>query len=1068
MANTPRHIRIFLSSPGDVAEERAIAREIIEQLPYDPMLRDKLTIDLVAWDKPGAGTPMLANMTPQEAINSGLPKPSGCNIVVVIFWARMGTPLPHPDYKKPDGSPYLSGTEWEYLNAIAAAEDTGKPLVVIYRRSEKILLDPDDPDFDNKLTQKRRVDGFFKSFRDEDGAIRRGANGYADPDDFKNKFAHDLRALVVRLIGQPLETDTTMPELAGGGQQVIDSSNVVQVGSVGGDLTVIQQSAKPDTPDPAEARAYLNWLHSTSMESGLLRVLDPNTKNVATSRQPVTVDQVYTALDTRTAIYRDETGCVDWQAVALEGAQYKYREQEQHLERLREEGKFSLLTALEAANHYDKLVLLGDPGSGKSTFVNYLALCLSGHYLDPAHGWLDRLTEHGWAHDVRLPVVITLRDFAQDMPPDAECGEAHFLWDHIARQLEKHAATASLPFVQHQMQAGQALILLDGLDEVPPDRRECMRDTLADFMRAHPDNRYLITCRILSYTHDAWHIPATHAETLASFDRDKVHHFVKAWYTASTAVGNIDHELAETRIHDLTGALDHPHLHDMASNPMLLTVMALVHNHTGALPRESARLYDECVKLLMFRWRPHNARALVDQLAVREDTIYRALWQVAYQAHDKQAERKGTADISEADIVFLLRDSLGGMDQASEFCEYVEKHAGLLIGRGQDDSGARIFTFPHRTFQEYLAGCHISTGRFSREVLRLAQRGDMWREPLLLATGNLIFNQQNITTPLDAINALLVREPETGDNWRAIWLAGEMLQLVGVANAEGDEVGRDVLPLARNRLAALASGGHLDPVERAAAGETLGWLGDPRPGVGLDENGLPDIAWCQIPGGTIEIKDQPFKVEPFHIAQYTVTWQQYQAFIEDGGYTTDTWWNEPRRIKPQDAEWSIPNHPRERVSWYEAMAFCRWLSEKLGYEVRLPTEMEWQQTATGGNPANTYPWGTEYISGYANIDETYNDVGPHFLQQTTAVGLYPQGASEQDVLDLSGNVLEWCLNTYDDPQNTDPGGTDTRVVRGGSFGNSLRLARCAFRGSLTPDARNDRRGFRVVCSHVPG
>ena len=96
--SSQKHIRIFLSLPGDVAEERSAALEVIDQLPYDPLLRGKVSFEVIAWDKPGAGTPMLETMPPQEAINLGLPKPSECDIVVVIFWAPMGTPLPHPEY----------------------------------------------------------------------------------------------------------------------------------------------------------------------------------------------------------------------------------------------------------------------------------------------------------------------------------------------------------------------------------------------------------------------------------------------------------------------------------------------------------------------------------------------------------------------------------------------------------------------------------------------------------------------------------------------------------------------------------------------------------------------------------------------------------------------------------------------------------------------------------------------------------------------------------------------------------------------------------------------------------
>jgi len=166
----PRHMRIFLSSPGDVADERALALQVIEQMPYDPLLRGKVTFEVVAWDKPGAGTPMLATMTPQEAINQGLPRPSECDIVVVIFWARMGTPLPE-EYKKPDGSRYWSGTEWEYRDAFDAAKAAGRPLLVVYRRTEKVLLDDEAPDYEQCLEQKRRVKTFFDNFLNPDGSI---------------------------------------------------------------------------------------------------------------------------------------------------------------------------------------------------------------------------------------------------------------------------------------------------------------------------------------------------------------------------------------------------------------------------------------------------------------------------------------------------------------------------------------------------------------------------------------------------------------------------------------------------------------------------------------------------------------------------------------------------------------------------------------------------------------------------------------------------------------------------------------------------------------------------------
>ena len=99
-----------MASPGDVQDERNLARAVIDQLRHERAFRDRLNIEIIAWDQPGASVAMDAGLTPQEAIKQGLPKPSECNLFVVIFWSRMGTPLPD-EYRKADGSRYMSGTE---------------------------------------------------------------------------------------------------------------------------------------------------------------------------------------------------------------------------------------------------------------------------------------------------------------------------------------------------------------------------------------------------------------------------------------------------------------------------------------------------------------------------------------------------------------------------------------------------------------------------------------------------------------------------------------------------------------------------------------------------------------------------------------------------------------------------------------------------------------------------------------------------------------------------------------------------------------------------------------------
>jgi hypothetical protein len=251
---------------------------------------------------------------------------------------------------------------------------------------------------------------------------------------------------------------------------------------------------------------------------------------------------------------------------------------------------------------------------------------------------------------------------------------------------------------------------------------------------------------------------------------------------------------------------------------------------------------------------------------------------------------------------------------------------------------------------------------------------------------------------------------------------------------------------------------------RLAIGDRLAELGDPRPGVGLTDGGLPDIDWVEIPPGYFLYgeRKEPYRTEGFRIARYPITNAQYQAFVAAGGYGEARWWQGlAQRIEgPDDPGWPQPNRPRETVTWYEAMAYCAWLGDRLGLAVRLPTEVEWERAARGTD-GREYPWGDGYRAGHANIDEQEDRTGPSYLKQTTAVGLYPQGASPEGVLDLAGNVWEWCINAPEDPKQIQSRSTGPRVLRGGSWRSGLHLARA--RNVLLPDRRRAHCGFRVLC-----
>lgn len=838
---------------------------------------------------------------------------------------------------------------------------------------------------------------------------------------------------------------------------------------------------------------YLRWLHEQSKKSGLLHVLTPRDASAKGDAGMVTVDQVYTPLDTRQKLHRIKDG-----KFLLE----KPNPSAADIERV----ELSTVTAMEAADVWPRLVLLGDPGSGKSTFVGYLALCLSGALLDQDSEWLGHLQSQGWSQDIKLPILVTLRDFAQDVHEDK--GNAAQIYDHFERELRKWKLDEAFPALLAALDDGRALVMFDGLDEVPSEKRELVRDAVTDFMtRCHKGNRYIITCRVLSYTNPEWHIRGTTSQTIAPFDQDKIQHFVRAWYTALTTVRDIDPETAQARVNDLTTALNDPKLQNVSENPMLLTVMVIVHNHTGALPRESARLYQECVRLLMLKWRPHAATALQDELGVREDELYRILYQIAYEAHSQQADREGTADISEADVIKISADALNGdLNKAKLFCEYVENRAGLLYGRGSAGRW-RVFTFPHRTFQEYLAGCYVANNTFWDFAPELARQPG-WREALLLATGHLVFNQQRIDVPMLAIDEMVREDAEIEDDWRAVWLAGDMLALVGVNAARNDRRGKRLLKTIPQKLVELIEGGHLPPVERAGAGRALGHLGDPRPGVGVIEvarggvSVIPDIVWCEVPAGPFLMgsdkgtdpmareKDTPQHIadipHTYWTAKYPVTYAQYEPFVNGDGYTNRDYWTDAGwewkgdKTHPEaywrDPQWHIANHPVIGVTWYESYAYTRWLNAlsqtdlkslmlpsastelNASYEIRLPTETEWEKAARGID-GRIYPYGNTFDPSRGNVWETE-------IRRTSAVGLFHGAELLRGLLDMSGNVWEWCLTlwrgSYEEQEDNSPEGSGVRVARGGAYYNDNLHSRAAHRANDEPNIPSDSQGFRVV------
>jgi formylglycine-generating enzyme required for sulfatase activity len=846
--------------------------------------------------------------------------------------------------------------------------------------------------------------------------------------------------------------------------------------------TVIIQPINPEKAAAARheaaRRAYLRELRAACQTLPLAAVGED-----ASANADLTLDQVYIDLDTTATVKQEQVKSSSRRATVANSDSEEERR----------------VTAIEATTN-PRLALLGDPGAGKSTFVRHLAAWLAGSALGevtPPPGFTNDLT----------PILVTLRDLAPrlgalqlDNRPEAVRQAA--LLDALREQIRvevgqfgKEAVSFAGDLLQ-QLNDGHCLLVLDGLDEVPSDLRERVREAAAAAIRRCKVERIIVTCRIRSY-----HGPAVFSDfsayTLAPFDEEKIKQFARGWYNTQVKLKKFAEADAEKRAADFAHAATA--LRELAANPMLLTSMAIIHQRDIGLPDQRVKLYSLVVDVLVRRWQRHKAgevlpsvdlvRFLKDDLRLR--TTLERLGYEAQRASNSPYPDTQSGDLLRMKALEILerQDYLGNITLAHEFLDYVDQRAGLLVGRGGEPGKPLAYGFPHRSLQEYLAGCYLIGQRdLMRSFYAHAGEGEVWDLAAQLGMEELYYNRRSLNTLLDLAYQLCAScTADTPRNQRALLWSGQVAALVGVPPIRQDsgrpDGGQVYLERIRAQLVTVLSGS-LPPVERCEAGNALARLGDPRP----DVLTLEGMCFCFVPGGAFEVeKGQKTEIPPFWLGQHPVSQAQFAVFVQEGGYTDPQWWQEAIKDQwwgkagfkgrydnqPRQAPnlcgmpFDLPNHPVVGVSWYEALAFTRWLearAHRMGWlpanwGVGLPNEQEWEKAARGGEqlpqptlvrvlseglppdgpraqcpnllPRREYPWGDGFDIQKANIDETG-------IGSTSALGCFAGGVGPYGNLDLSGNVWEWQENWWGEER-------ESKALRGGSWFYDQLFAGCSDR-----------------------
>ncbi|TRU94196.1 MAG: NACHT domain-containing protein [Microcystis wesenbergii Mw_QC_S_20081001_S30D] len=383
-----------------------------------------------------------------------------------------------------------------------------------------------------------------------------------------------------------------------------------------------------------------------------------------------------------------------------ENLENKYRESKQRRFNFRDDGKED---GLLLANQEQYLMVLGDPGIGKSTFLRKVGLeALKGN-------------KDSYQHPL-TPVLLELKNFKENEI-------------NIQVLIEEEFKICGFPNVEknisNKLEKGELLILLDGLDEVPTANVYNVIEKIKDFVDRYHKNRFILSCRTAARTH----LQRFTDIEIVEFDDQQIQSFIEHWFSSELDRKN---ETAKN-CWELLQKEEYKSAKELAHTPLLLTFLCLVYDENQSFPTNRSRLYQDALRILLEKWsaekRLPNRGLVYENLSIEQEEIL--LSEIAYQnfVADKLFLEK-------REIVKQIKDHLKQNLNAPQHLDgekvlkTIEIEQGILVERARD-----VYSFSHLTLQEYLTAQYIYDNDLIEEAVKNYVTETRWQEVFLLVAG---------------------------------------------------------------------------------------------------------------------------------------------------------------------------------------------------------------------------------------------------------------------------------------------------------------------------------------------